>query len=125
MAGLNRAQSPEYPRGLRLVKEQHALRLSAFMVKQHPDVLICKRRRVLRSSIPDRGYGRNEQMKNFAIASCIMVGFLIGAWFLGNREIPESRFMVTCAIFLCIWNLIEVHELKKLAKKFTGDQRPA
>lgn len=60
-------------------------------------------------------------MKNFTIAFCVMVGFLMGAWFVGNWELPEARFMVICAIFLCIWNLIEVHELKKLAKKFTGD----
>lgn len=59
-------------------------------------------------------------MKNFAIAFCIMVGFLIGAWFVGNREMPEARFTVIFAIFLCIWNLIEVYELKKLAKKVTG-----
>lgn len=60
-------------------------------------------------------------MRNFAIAFCIMVGFLIGAWFVGNREMPEAEFMVICAIFLCIWNLVEIQELKKLAKKFTGD----
>ena len=58
-------------------------------------------------------------MKNFAIALCIMVGFLIGAWFVGNKEMPEAKFMVTCGIFLCIWNLVEVQELKKLAKKST------
>ena len=66
-------------------------------------------------------YGRNEKMKNFIIALCIMVGFLIGAWFVGNKEIPETKFIVLCTIFLCIWNLIEVQELKKLAEKFTGD----
>lgn len=58
-------------------------------------------------------------MKNFAIALSIMIGFVIVVWFFGNREIPEAKFMVLCAIFLCIWNLIEVQELKGLAKKFT------
>ena len=61
-------------------------------------------------------------MKNFIIALCIMVGFLIGAWFVAHKKIQETEFMVICTIFFfCIWNLMEVLELKKLAKTLAGD----
>ena len=51
-----------------------------------------------------------------------MVGFLIGAWFVGHKKMQETEFMVICTIFfLCIWNLMEILELKKVAKMLTGD----
>ena len=60
-------------------------------------------------------------MKNCIIALCIMVGFLIGAWFVGHKKIQETEFTVICTIFFFrIWNLMEVLELKKLAKTHTG-----
>ena len=43
--------------------------------------------------------GGNEKMKNFIIALCVMVGFLIGAYFVGHKKIQETEFMVICTIF--------------------------